>query len=97
VTSADDVIEELPTPVRAALVQAEPVEAEQRNLLLTEGLTDSERGLYAPSSAEEAQPIDYLVETTGLNSSEVLATLFTMAMKGMVGQLPGKLFTKVLL
>jgi DNA processing protein len=96
VTSAEDVIEELPTPVRAALVQAEPVEAEQRNLLLTEGLTDSEQKLYALLSAEEAQPIDYLVETTGLNSSEVLATLFTLEMKGIIRQLPGKQFTKVL-
>jgi len=33
VTCAEDVIEELPTPVRAALVQAEKPEAEQRNLL----------------------------------------------------------------
>ena len=33
VTNAEDVIEELPTPVRAALVQAEQPEAEQRNLL----------------------------------------------------------------
>jgi len=29
VTNADDVIEELPTPVRAALLQAEQPEAEQ--------------------------------------------------------------------
>jgi DNA processing protein len=39
VTNAEDVIEELPTPVRAALVNAEAVEAEQRNLLVTDGLT----------------------------------------------------------
>jgi len=32
-TCADDVIEELPTPIRAALLQAERPEAEQRNLL----------------------------------------------------------------
>jgi hypothetical protein len=37
---------------------------------------------------EEAHPIDDLVETTGLNSSEVLATLFTLEMKGIVRQLP---------
>ena len=97
VTNAEDVIEELPTPVRAALVQAEPVEAEQRNLLVNEGLTDTEKKLYALLTAEEAQPIDYLVETSGLNSSEVLATLFTLEMKGVVRQLPGKQFTKVLL
>ena len=97
VTNAEDVIEELSTPVRAALVQAEPVEAEQRNLLVNEGLTDTEKKLYALLTAEEAQPIDYLVETSGLNSSEVLATLFTLEMKGVVRQLPGKQFTKVLL
>jgi DNA processing protein len=42
VTGGEDVIEELPTPVRAALVQAEAVEAEQRNLLAAEGLSPSE-------------------------------------------------------
>ena len=73
------------------------MEAEQRNLLLTEGLNDSERKIYALLSVEEAQPIDSLVETTGLNSSEVLATLFILEMKGVVRQLPGKQFTKVLL
>jgi DNA processing protein len=40
VTSEEGVIEELPTPVPAALLQAEPVEAAQQNLLLTEGLND---------------------------------------------------------
>jgi predicted Rossmann fold nucleotide-binding protein DprA/Smf involved in DNA uptake len=38
-----------------------------------------------------------LVETSGLTSSEVLATLFDLEMKGMVRQLPGKQFLKVLL
>ena len=33
----------------------------------------------------------------GLNSSEVLATLFDLEMKGIVRQLPGKQFAKVLL
>jgi predicted Rossmann fold nucleotide-binding protein DprA/Smf involved in DNA uptake len=34
--------------------------------------------------AEDPQHIDDLVETSGLNSSEVLATLFEMEMKGLV-------------
>jgi DNA processing protein len=97
VTSAEDVIEELPTPIRAALVQAEAMESEQRNLLVAEALTASEKAIYELLSVDEAQPIDYLVETSGLNSSEVLATLFTLEMKGIVRQLPGKQFTKVLL
>jgi len=97
VTNAEDVIEELPTPVRAVLVQAEALEAEQRNLLVSDGLSAIERKIYELLSAEEAKPIDDLVETSGLNSSEVLATLFNLEMKGIVRQLPGKQFSKVLL
>jgi predicted Rossmann fold nucleotide-binding protein DprA/Smf involved in DNA uptake len=40
VTSAEDVIEELPTQVRAALLPAEVVGPEQRNLLVEVNLTD---------------------------------------------------------
>jgi DNA processing protein len=97
VTSADDVIEELPTPIRAALVQAEAVESEQRNLLAAQSLNPTEQRIYALLSVEEPRHIDDLVETTGLNSSEVLATLFELEMKGIIRQLPGKQFTKVLL
>ena len=41
--NAEDVIEELPTPVRAALVKAERPEAEQRNLLAFAALGASEK------------------------------------------------------
>jgi DNA processing protein len=97
VTGAEDVIEELPTPIRAALVKAENVESKQRNLLVAEALSASEKAIYELSSVDEAQPIDHLVETSGLNSSEVLTTLFTLEIKGIVRQLPGKQFTKALL
>jgi len=97
VTNAEDVIEELPTPVRAALVKAEAVESAQRNLLLVDGLTPVQRKLYELLSAEESRHIDDLVDTSGLNSSEVLATLFDLEMKGIIRQLPGKQFSKVLL
>jgi DNA processing protein len=97
VAGADDVIEELPTPVRAALVQAEQPEAEQRNLLLAASLNTSEKKLYELLSAEEPRHIDDIVERSGLNSSEVLATLFDLEMKGIIRQLPGKQFSKVLL
>jgi len=97
VTSAEDVVEELPTPVRAALVQAEAVGSEQRNLLAEHSLTNSQKRIYELLSVEEPKPIDDIVEASGLNSSEVLATLFDLEMKGMVRQLPGKQFSKVLL
>ena len=97
VTSAEDVIEELPTPVRAVLVRAEEMESEQRNLLAEDGLSDSQKAVYDLLNVEEPRPIDDLVETSGLNSSVVLATLFDLEMKGMVRQIPGKQFSKVLL
>ncbi len=97
VTCAEDVIEELPTPVRAALVKAEQPEAEQRNLLAAAALNGSQKKLYDMLSAEEPMPIDDIVERSGLNSSEVLATLFDLEMKGIVRQMPGKQFSKVLL
>lgn len=97
VTNSEDVIEELPTPVRAALVQAERPEAEQRNLLAFEALGVSEKKLYELLSIEQTSHIDELVENSGLNSSEVLATLFDLEMKGVIRQLPGKQFSKVML
>src|SRR5580704_3578016 len=97
VTNAEDVIEELPTPVRAAVVQAEQPETEQRNLLAAASLNGSEKKLYELLNAEEPIPIDDIVERSGLNSSDVLATLFDLEMKGIIRQLPGKQFSKVLL
>jgi len=97
VVNAEDVIEELPTPVRAALVKAERPEAEQRNLLAFASLGASEKKLYELLVVEETRHIDELVENSGLNSCEVLATLFDLEMKGVVRQLPGKQFSKVML
>jgi DNA processing protein len=97
VTCAEDVIEELPTPVRAALTKLEQPEAEQRNLLVAQSLTGSGQKIYALLSSDEPRPIDDIVERTGLNSSDVLATLFDLEMKGFVRQLPGKQFSKILL
>ena len=54
VTNAEDVIEELPTPVRAALVQAEAVESQQRNPLALDGLSPIEKKIYELRSAEES-------------------------------------------
>ena len=97
VTCAEDVIEELPTPVRAALVQAEQPEAAERNLLVAASLSGAAKKIYELLSSDEPRHIDDIVERSGLNSSEVLATLFELEMKGIVRQMPGKLFAKILL
>lgn len=96
VTNADDVIEELPTPVRAALVKAAPQESAEKEKLVSAGLSEAEKKIYDLLSADEAKHIDEIVDQSGLNSSEVLATLFDLEMKGFVRQSPGKLFSKVL-
>jgi DNA processing protein len=97
VTNGADVIEELPTPVRAALTQAEQPETEQRNLLAAASLNSSEKKIYDLLSTDEPKHIDDIVERSGLNSSEVLATLFDLEMKGIIRQTPGKQFSRALL
>jgi DNA processing protein len=97
VTSAEAVMEELPTPVRTVLVQAEAVESQHKNLPAACGLTPTGKKIYELLSAVETRHIDELVERSGLNSSAVLATLFELEMKGIIRQMPGKQFSKVLL
>jgi DNA processing protein len=60
-------------------------------------LDGSENKLYELLSADQPVHIDDIVERSGLNSSEVLATLFNLEMKGIIRQLPGRQFSKVLL
>jgi DNA processing protein len=97
VTGWEDVVEELPTPVRAELMPVEIASQEERTTLLTSDFSPSERILYSLLGTDEAKPIDDLMENSGLSSSDVLATLFDLEMKGVVRQLPGKQFLKVLL
>jgi predicted Rossmann fold nucleotide-binding protein DprA/Smf involved in DNA uptake len=68
VTCAEDVIEELPKPVRAELTQLEQPEAERRNPLVAASLTGSGQKIYALLSSGVARPIDDTVERTGPNS-----------------------------
>lgn len=96
VTSWEDVIEELPTPVRAELVPVEAPGADERASLVERSLSGSASALYALLTADDPKHVDELVERSGLNSSDVLATLFDLEMKGIVRQLPGKQFVKVL-
>jgi DNA processing protein len=97
VTSWEDVVEELPTDVRAELIPVETATTAERNLLVQQSLEPQERTLYELLAEDSALAIDDLVEKSGLSSSEVLAALFDLELKGVVRQLPGKQFLKVLL
>src|SRR5712692_442159 len=97
VTSWEDVVEELPTDIRAELFPAEQVSQKERAALLEQTLSPAEQALYGLLSIDQARHVDELLELSGLSSSEGLAALFELEMKGAVRQLPGKHFVKVLL
>jgi DNA processing protein len=97
VTSWEDVVEELPTPVRAELFPVTAASSEERAALLDQSLSPAERTLYELLGTDEARAIDDLVEQSEMSSSEVLAVLFELEMRGVVRQMPGKQFVRVLL
>jgi DNA processing protein len=96
VTSWEDVIEELPTPVRAELFPMDETSAEERANLFVQALSPVEKKVFGLLSTDDSIHVDELVERSELSSSEVLAVLCELEMKGVVRQLPGKQFLKVL-
>src|SRR5258707_8348444 len=97
VTSWEDVVEELPTEIRAELFPVETTSRAERASLFAEALSPQEKNIFVLLGVDEAVHVDELVEKSELNSSEVLAALCEMEMKGIVRQMPGKQFVKVLL
>ncbi len=97
VTGWEDVIEELPTEIRAELFPVEATSAEDRASLFEQALSPVEKKLYDLIRVEAPIHVDELVETTGLNSSETLAALCEMEMRGIIRQMPGKQFVRILL
>lgn len=97
VTGWEDVIEELPTEIRAELFPMETTSTEDRAVLFEQSLSPVEKKLYDLIRVDAPIHVDELVETTGLNSSETLAALCEMEMRGIIRQLPGKQFMRILL
>jgi DNA processing protein len=97
VTSWEDVVEELPTEIRAELFPVETATREERASLFEDSLSPTQKTIFALLGVDEALHVDQLLEMADLTSSEVLAALCEMEMKGIVRQMPGKQFIKVLL
>src|ERR1700687_2516536 len=97
VTSWEDVIEELPTEIRAELFPVEATTTAERASLVEGALSPVEKKIFSLLGTDESIHVDELVEKAELNSSEVLAALCEMEMKGIVRQMPGKQFLKILL
>lgn len=84
VISPDDVVNEFPPEVRAAL--AAPGAEEPRAPL------SPDAGRIAELLRNGERHVDYLVEGSGMPSGVVLGILLEMELRGTVRQLPGKLF-----
>ena len=97
VTGWEDVVEELPTEIRAELFPVDTTSAAERASLCEGSLSAPEKKLYELIRIEEAIHVDELVEQTGLSSSQTLASLCEMEMRGIIRQMPGKQFVRVLL
>jgi DNA processing protein len=96
VTTWEDVIEELPTEIRAALFPVDDTTVEERTSLFVKDLSAGGKKIFGLLAADESIHVDEIVEKSELTSSEVLAALCEMEMQGMVRQMPGKQFIKVL-
>lgn len=97
VTGWEDVVEELPTEIRSELFPVDTTTAEERASLFEQALSAPEKKLYDLLQVAEPAHLDELVERSGLSSSETLASLCELEMRGIVRQMPGKQFIKVLL
>jgi DNA processing protein len=97
VTEWEDVIEELPTEIRAELFPVDATSEAERASLTEEALSPAEKKLYEIIRVDATTHVDELVERTGLTSSETLASLCEMEMRGIIRQMPGKQFVRVLL
>jgi DNA processing protein len=97
VTRWEAVIEELSTPIPAELLPGETASSEERALFVEKDLAPAEGTSYHLLAEDESRDIDDFIELSGLTSSEVLAARFNLELKGVIRQLPGKQFLKVLL
>ncbi len=95
----EDVWEELPTDIQAALRPAAENESNPpatASLFQTDKLPPHERKVLALLRADESTHIDALVEKLEdqLSSSEIFAALFELELAGKIRQMPGKNYVK---
>ncbi len=98
VATWEDVWEELPAEVQAALssAQNESPEPETASLFPDEVSSPHEKKILRLLKADESTHIDQLVELleNEISSSEIFSALFELELSGKIRQLPGKNFVK---
>ena len=90
-----DVIEELPSEMKAAILSAERGEqtTKQPAVHIIE-LTEPERRVLKMLNTDEPVHIDLLIAKAGLGSGELMGALLKLEMRDRVRQLPGKCFVR---
>lgn len=101
VATWEDVWEELPADVQAALgsMQNESHEPETASLFPDEVASPHEKKILRLLKADESTHIDQMVELLEheMSSSEIFAALFELELNGKIRQLPGEEFCEELL
>ncbi len=87
----EDVVEELPTPLRERLLSSKKDER-----AAPPELSPEEKIIFDGLKTDALTHIDEIVETTDVSVSEVLARLLSLELKGLVRQAPGKCFQRSL-
>jgi DNA processing protein len=87
----EDVVEELPSPLRERLLA--PKAEEKRTM---PAMSPEERKVFDRLSPDALTHIDALVEETDASVSEMLGLLLSLELKGLVRQVPGKHFQRSL-
>jgi DNA processing protein len=93
----EDVWEDLPSAVRAALTPTnEAASAQPASLFDNSSLPPHEKRIFALLKADDATHIDELVERleSEISSSEIFAALFELELAGRIRQLPGKNYVR---
>jgi hypothetical protein len=83
------------TSILAELTPVESVSHEERAALVKR--SPGAIGMPPGRAFDEARQVDDFVENSGLTTLEVLGPLFDTGLRGVIRQLPGKQFLKVLL
>ncbi len=91
VGSWEDVVEELPSPLKEALLSKK-----KKGREMAPKLNDKEKKIYAHLTVKKERHIDELVVSSGFSVSESLSTLLNLELKGLIIQLPGKYFLRKL-
>lgn len=87
----EDVVEEMPSPLRETLLSRKSGKKEK-----VVEMSAEERKVYDGLKADELVHIDDLVERHNTSVSEILSTLLSLELKGLIRQAPGKLFQRSL-